>query len=326
MAPQEYVTLTRTGDKMPLAGFGCWKIDTKDCAETIYNAIKAGYRMIDGAQIYGNEKEVGDGINKAIEEGLVKREELFIVTKLWNTYHHKDNVRAAFDKQLKDLRVDYVDLYLIHFPVPCLYTDVNTTYPPPGWIKPGESKYQYERGSSLQDCWREVEKICEAGLAKNIGVSNYNVQTLLDLLVYCKIQPQVLQIEHHPYLQQKRLVDWVQQQGIAIMAYSSFGPISYLEMTNTAQNAPPLMDHDVIKKIANKHGKAPGQVLLRWSVQRKIAVIPKSLNPGRMAANIDVFGWQLDEEDFKAIEALDAGLRFNDTMEPAYGVDLPIFD
>ncbi|KAI9498434.1 xylose reductase [Zychaea mexicana] len=325
MAAQEYVTLERTGDKMPLAGFGCWKIAPTDCEATIFNAIKTGYRLIDSAQIYGNEVEVGLGIKKAIAEGVVKREELFIVTKLWNTYHHKDHVRPAFDKQLEELGLDYVDLYLIHFPVPCEYTPIAEAYPPPGWLKNGADKFNYER-SPIQDCWREIEKIAESGKARNIGISNFNVQTMLDMLTYCTIKPAVLQIEHHPYLQQKRLVDWVWKQGIQIMAYSSFGPISYLEMTGTAKDAAPLMEHDVIKSIAAKHNKTASQVLLRWSVQRNIVVIPKSLNQGRMEANLGVFGWSLDESDLKAIAGLDAGLRFNDTMEPAYGIDLPLFD
>lgn len=133
-------------------------------------------------------------------------------------------------------------------------------------------------------------------------------------------------VELHPYLQQKRLVKWVQDQGIQIMAYSSFGPISYLEMGGKAKDAKPLLENEVIKSIAAKHNKTAGQVLLRWSVQRNIMVIPKSLNPGRMEANLGVFGWVLDEEDMNAIATLDMNLRFNDTMEPAYGIDLPLFD
>ena len=121
MVAQEYITLDRTNDSMPLAGFGCWKIAPSDCEATIYNAIKTGYRLIDSAGIYGNEIEVGAGIKKAIAEGIVKREELFIVTKLWNTYHSKENVRPAFDKQLEELGLDYVDLYLIHCKLYFLY-------------------------------------------------------------------------------------------------------------------------------------------------------------------------------------------------------------
>ncbi|KAI7878224.1 xylose reductase [Lichtheimia hyalospora FSU 10163] len=325
MASQDYITLDRTNDKMPLVGFGCWKILPATCADTIYQAIKTGYRMIDSAQIYGNEVEVGQGIKRAIDEGIVKREDLFFVTKLWNTYHGKNNVRPAVERQLKDLGLTYFDLYLIHFPVPCEFTPIAEAYPPPGWIKPGKEKFEYER-SPIQDTWREIEKLVDDGLARNIGISNFNVQTILDMLTYCRIKPSILQIEHHPYLQQPRLVDWVKKQGIHIMAYSSFGPISYNEMTATGKNTPTLFDNETIKSIAAKHDKTPGQVLLRWSTQRDIVVIPKSLNAGRMAANLGVFGWSLDEEDLKAIGTLNAGLRFNDTMEPAYGIDLPIFD
>ncbi|KAL0083558.1 xylose reductase [Phycomyces blakesleeanus] len=322
MASAEYVSLSRTGDKMPLVGFGCWKISPEDAENTIYDAIKTGYRLIDGAADYGNEVEVGRGINKAIKDGLVKREELFVVTKLWNTYHNKANVRPSFDRQLQDLGLEYIDLYLIHFPVPLKNVEKSAAYPP-GWYAPnGATAIEFER-SPMHECWRELEKIAESGLAKNIGISNFNVQLILDLLTYANIKPAVLQIELHPYLQQTRLVEWVQSQGINITAYSSFGPASFIQLTEDGKSAQPLLEHEVIKSIAKKHGKTAGQVLLRWSLDRNVAVIPKSMHVERMQSNRDITSWSLDSEDHKQIKTIDRGLRFNNM--DSYGFNLPLF-
>lgn len=253
-----------------------------------------------------------------------------VTTKLWNTYHHKDNVRPAFEKQLKDMGLDYVDLYLIHFPVPLKHVALETAYPP-GWYQPnGASEVEFER-SPMQDCWREMEKIAESGKAKNIGISNFNVQLILDLLTYANIKPAVLQgkykewhhitcclivviifiVELHPYLQQTRLVEWVQKQGIQVTAYSSFGPASFIQLTDDGKTAEPLLGHKVITDIAAKHGKTAAQVLLRWSIERGVAVIPKSMNVERTRTNIDLFSFSLDKDDMAAIAKLDLGLRFN---------------
>ncbi|KAH8555651.1 xylose reductase [Umbelopsis sp. PMI_123] len=316
------LTLNRTGDKMPLVGFGCWKVANKDAEDTIYTAIKSGYRLIDGAADYGNEVEVGRGINKAISEGIVKREELFITTKLWNTYHKKEHVREAFNKQLKDLNLEYVDLYLIHFPVPLKHVAIETAYPPE-WFQPGENNVTLDR-APMHECWAEMEKLVEAGLARNIGVSNFNAQLLMDLLTYAKIKPAALQIELHPYLQQNTLVKWVQEQGIQITAYSSFGPASFVSLgVDKALTAAPLLEHDVISNIAKAHHKSNAQVLLRWSVEKGIAVIPKSSSEARMVANHDVLSWSLTEAEMAEIAKLDLNLRFNDPV--TYGFNLPIF-
>ncbi|KAI9484110.1 MAG: xylose reductase [Benjaminiella poitrasii] len=322
MTTENYVTLSRTGDKMPLVGFGCWKVSPQDAEDTIYNAIKSGYRLIDGAADYGNEVEVGRGINKAIREGIVTRQDIFVVTKLWNTYHNKSQVRPAFEKQLKDLELDYVDLYLIHFPVPLKHVNHDEVYPP-GWYQPNKTEIEFEP-SPMYECWHEMEKLVEAKLTRNIGVSNFNVQMILDLLTYAQIKPAVLQIELHPYLQQSRLVTWVQSQGIQITAYSSFGPASFIELTDDGKTTPPLLEHEVIKEIASKHDKTTGQVLLRWSIERNIAVIPKSTNQDRIKSNLDIFSWSLDDEDLKKIASLEKRLRFNDPY--SYKFNLPLFD
>lgn len=337
----EYITLKPSGDKMPLIGFGCAKIDPKVTAETIYNAIKVGYRLFDSGSNYYNEKEVGDGIRMAIQDGLVKREELFIITKLWNTYHGKDHVRPALEKSLQDLGLDYVDMFLVHckytyslryeqilltdsFLVPCAleFVPFEEKYPP-GWTQPGKIQVTRAR-APMHETWAAMEALVEAGLARNIGVSNFNVQSLMDLLSYCKIPPALLQVELHPYLQQRTLVDWVQRQGIAVTAYSSFGPASFAAGGQKhAKSVESLFENPVIKEVAAKYNRPPAQVALRWSLERNVAVVPKSLSVERMKSNLDALNWKMDEEDVEAINRLDMGLRFNDPV--LKGWDLPIF-
>ncbi|KAG2237070.1 4-dihydromethyltrisporate dehydrogenase [Thamnidium elegans] len=318
----DYLTLNRTGDKMPIRGFGCWKIDTKDAEETIYQAIKTGYRLFDGACDYGNEVEVGRGIRKAIDEGLVKREDLFIVTKLWNTFHSKNHVRAAFDRQLKDSGLEYFDLYLIHFPVPLHYVSPADNYPP-GWYVGDAKSIAFER-SPIHECWAELEKLVDAKLTRNIGIANFNCQAILDLLTYARIKPAVLQIELHPYLPQERLVKWVREQDIHITAYSSFGPTSYVDLTDSGKSYTSLLEHADVKSVAEKHSVSAGQVLLRWALDREFAVIPKSVHSGRMESNLDIMNIKFDAEDNKTLDSLKTNQRFNDPM--TYGFNLPLFD
>ena len=169
-----------------------------------------------------------------------------------------------------------------------------------------------------------MESLVGKGLAKSIGISNFNGQLIMDLLRYAKIPPATLQIEHHPYLTQPGLVHLAQSHDIAITAYSSFGPQSFLELDmKQAKDAPLLLDHATIKKIADKHSKTPAQVLLRWATQRDVAVIPKSNNPGRLAQNLDVTGWDLEKSELDSISGLDQGLRFNDPLN--YGIPQPIY-
>ncbi|KAG0172371.1 NAD(P)H-dependent D-xylose reductase (XR) [Apophysomyces sp. BC1034] len=318
----EYLTLQPSGNKMPMIGYGTWKLDPKDAPETIYNAIKVGYRLIDCASNYKNEGSVGKGIKMAIDTGIVKREELFITTKLWSTYHKKEHVRKALVKQLQDLGLDYVDMFLVHFPLPLKYVPIEEKYPP-GWYQPGEEVITLDR-APMHECWAEMEKLVQAGLARNIGVSNFNVQLLMDMLTYAKIKPSLLQVELHPYLQQEHLVRWVQSQGIAVTAYSSFGPTSFVSTgSKRAKSVEPLFENPVVRDIAAKYNRPPSQVALRWSLERDVAVVPKSMNIDRMKMNLDSLNWKMDEEDVQAINQLDMGLRFNDPMVNAQ--KLPLF-
>ncbi|GES60386.1 D-xylose reductase [Aspergillus terreus] len=311
-----------SGFDMPLVGFGLWKVNNDTCADQVYEAIKAGYRLFDGACDYGNEVEAGQGVARAIKEGIVKREELFIVSKLWNSFHDGDKVEPICRKQLADWGVDYFDLYIVHFPVALKYVDPAVRYPP-GWSAKGDGSIEFSN-ASIQETWTAMETLVDKKLARSIGVSNFSAQLLMDLLRYARVRPATLQIEHHPYLTQPRLVEYAQKEGIAVTAYSSFGPLSFLELqVPNATNISPLFEHDVVKAVADKHGKTPAQVLLRWSTQRGIAVIPKSNNPTRLSQNLEVTGWDLEQSEIDAISALDIGLRFNDPI--GYGMYVPIF-
>ncbi|KAF2481643.1 NADP-dependent oxidoreductase domain-containing protein [Neohortaea acidophila] len=310
------------GKQMPLVGFGLWKVNNDTCADQVYNAIKTGYRLFDGACDYGNEKEAGQGVKRAIDEGLVKREELFIVSKLWNSFHDKERVGPICKRQLADWGLEYFDLFIIHFPIALKYVDPSVRYPPGFFIE--DNKTIELSKTSLETTYHAMEELYDAGLIRAIGISNYTGALILDVERYAKHLPQTLQIEHHPYLVQQDLIDLCHNRGIAVTAYSSFGPQSFLEMNmQSAQDTPLLMEHDVIKGIAAKHGKTPAQVLLRWSTQRNIAVIPKSNNQTRLAQNLDVCGFEMSEAELKSISALDKDLRFNNPTN--YGFPIPIF-
>jgi D-xylose reductase len=259
---------------------------------------------------YGNEVECGQGVARAIKEGIVKREELFIVSKLWNTFHDGDRVEPIVRKQLADWGLDYFDLYLIHFPVALEYVDPSVRYPP-GWHYDGKSEVRPSK-ATIQETWTAMESLVEKGLAKSIGVSNFQAQLIYDLLRYAKIRPATLQIEHHPYLVQQELLNLAKREGIAVTAYSSFGPASFLEFNmQHAVKLTPLIEDETIKAIAAKYNRQPSQVLLRWASQRGLAIIPKSNSVNRMKENLESSDFDLSEEDIKTITSFDRGLRFN---------------
>ncbi|KAH7375219.1 NAD(P)H-dependent D-xylose reductase [Plectosphaerella cucumerina] len=299
-----------SGFDMPQVGFGLWKVDNSIASDAVYNAIKAGYRLFDGACDYGNEVEVGKGVARAIKDGLVKREELFLVSKLWNTFHDGDRVEPIARKQLADLGIDYFDLYVIHFPVALEWVDPEVRYPP-GWHVDGKSEIRYSK-ATIHETWAAMESLVEKGLARSIGISNFQGQLIYDLLRSAKIRPATLQIEHHPYLTQVELIKLAKAEGIAVTAYSSFGSTSFDEFDWAhAKAITPLLKHELITEIAQKLGKTNSQVLLRWSTQRGLAVIPKTNNASRLAENLDVTSFDISDEDMERINALNTHTRFN---------------
>ncbi|ASR35486.1 oxidoreductase [Prauserella marina] len=256
------------GVRMPQLGFGVYKIPGAEATSAVLTAFEAGYRSIDTATLYRNERAVGEAVTTS---GL-PREEVFLTTKLWNTDQGHDAALAAFDASLRELGLDYVDLYLIHWPVPSRDTYVET--------------------------WRALEKIAGDGRARAIGVSNFQIPHLQRLIDETGVTPAVNQIELHPWLQQAPLREFHAAHGIATEAWS---PI--------ARGGTRLDGDEVIGAIAAKHGKTPAQVVLRWHIDLGTIAIPKSVTPRRIAENFDLDGFALDEPDLAAIAALDEGLR-----------------
>ncbi|KIW04691.1 uncharacterized protein PV09_04425 [Verruconis gallopava] len=309
------VKVLASGHKMPLVGFGLWKVPANQTADIVYNAIKTGYRLFDGAYDYQNEAEAGEGIRRAISEGIVKREDIFVTTKLWNNYHKREHALAAAQSQNKAWGLGYIDLYLIHFPVPLKYVDPEKIKYPAWWTDVDHKEIELAK-VPMHETWQALEEIVDSGIARSIGVSNCSAQTLYDIQTYARHPISVLQIEHHPYLVQPELIALGGDLNIAITAYSSFGPQSFLELPEAfrarAKDIPLLFDAEVVKKAAERTGRTPAQVLLRWATQRGIAVIPKSNNQSRLKQNLEVTDFDLTKEEIDSISALDKGLRFND--------------
>ncbi|KAK7228060.1 hypothetical protein V2G26_000230 [Clonostachys chloroleuca] len=317
MASSPFLNLPGSGRPIPQVGFGLWKVAPEAAADLVYEAVKYGYRLFDGAYDYGNEKEAGEGIRRAINEGIVKREDIFVTTKLWNTCHEKQRALSTAKQQVEDWGLGYIDLYLIHFPVALEYNPECTR----GWYYDGVSDVRLAP-VPIRETWEALEEINSSGLVKDIGLSNFNSQSILDVFTYAKIKPSMLQIEHHPYLVQKNLVDFCKDQGMLVTGYSSFGPQSFLELppsfpTNAART-PSLFEQPLITQLSEKYSKSKAQILLRWATQRGICVIPKSNRKERMVENLDVTNFDLEQGEVEEIAELDMGLHFNDP-----GVYLP---
>jgi len=314
---------------MPPVGFGLWKIPREDTADAVVEAIRAGYRHFDSAADYANEAETGEGIARAISEDLVTRDELWITSKLWNTFHAPEHVEEACRKTLADLQVECLDLYLIHFPIALEYVPIEERYPPEWLFNPDAAKPEMRPAKvPLYQTWHAMEALVEKGLVNRIGVCNYNTGLIHDLMSYATIRPSHLQIESHPYLTQEKLIRCANGYGIDVTAFSPLGAQSYFEL-NMAEQGESLLGAAPVMVAAQAHDKTPAQVLLKWGVQRGTSIIPKTTKPERMRENLAIDDFELSAVEMAAISALNQDRRFNDPgvfAEAAFGRFHPIYD
>lgn len=282
------------GQEIPALGLGTWQGSpgSGEVKNAVLAAIDAGYRHFDTASCYLTEEDVGAAIREKIKEGVVKREEIFVTTKLWCTHHEPDLVVKACQSSCDKLGLDYIDLYLIHWPFGTKGKDVN------------DLAFDCNPSDvSIEETWRAMEKCVEKGLTKSIGLSNFNSHQIKRILGVAKVKPVNLQVEIHPYLNQRKLIDYCKKNDLTVTAYSPLGA----PWTNADMSL--IINDQVLKDIGAKYNKSSAQVAFRYLIQLGAIPIPKSSSPKRIEENINVFDFTLDASDIEKIDALDKKRR-----------------
>ncbi|KAK6635422.1 hypothetical protein RUM44_000673 [Polyplax serrata] len=305
------------GIEMPVLGLGTWQMEEKEGVELIKEAIDCGYRHFDTALLYHSERIIGQAIREKIADGTVARSDLFITTKLWCTYAHPELVVKACKKSLKNLGLDYIDLYLIHWPVAFKATDkideptaqnmldIETLLNYPEYFPRDSEGFIITSDTDYLDTWKEMEKCVDLGLARSIGVSNFNASQLDRVVTNARILPVTNQVEVNPYLNQKNLIEFCKERKVIVTCY---GPLGTAAPPKTP-GLPKMTEHPTIKKIAEAKKKSPAQIVLRYLVQLGTVVIPKTSNPKRLPENIDIFDFTLSPEEMTEVDTMNCNDR-----------------
>eukprot|EP01060_Flectonema_neradi_P011923 TRINITY_DN1886_c0_g1_i4.p1 TRINITY_DN1886_c0_g1~~TRINITY_DN1886_c0_g1_i4.p1 ORF type:complete len:365 (+),score=70.46 TRINITY_DN1886_c0_g1_i4:57-1151(+) len=341
MSIEKQVLLAGTKVMYPLVGLGTWKSPAGKTGEAVKAAVRAGYRMIDTANDYNNEHEIGQALKELFDAGEVKREELFIQSKLWNANHRPKNAEKDLHATLKDLQLDYLDAYLIHWPMACpalpdgsrhgiresgaepgLFSDER-----PGggcWMFPldNDGKYCSDNEQHYTTTWQWMETQVQKGLVRAIGVCNFNKRQLTELLNMATVPVSIVQNEIHPYYQQKDYIDFCKHNKVQVQAFSPLGSSDRPSCYRKDNDPPSVMENPVVTGIAAELGRTPAQVIIRWHVQRGVSCVPKSITPSRVEANYKVWDFELSREHMDKMSELNIGWHFllweDTSMHPNY--------
>ena len=315
------MTSLACSSSMPPIGLGTFLLEKEACASVIHSALVAGYRRIDCAPVYFNEDAIGDAL--AAEKNSVQRSDLYLVSKLPSPFHRKEHVELAVRKTLTDLRTDYLDLYLIHWPVAFKYVDIDPIKR--GWdnedIDDSNGGDNIDPHVSVKETWSAMEDLVDKGLVREIGVSNFPVSLLHELLCTARIPPAVNQVELHPYLQQSNLVKYCQARGVSVQAYSPLGTPGYKEL-----DEPNVLQDNVLRTIASRHNATVAQVCIAWALQRGCSVVAKSTSGERQAENLHSLELTLTPDEMEEIKSLDRGYRFFRPEDWWQSMAMAVFD